>query len=146
MTFTIQGESDYLRLTYLEVFGFPDETGHWGGYDARVNLEIKSRNFRVNESFYSSTGELYEFAEKLNIANQQIDGTVAFSSYEGTLEFTISYNKLGHVTIKGRFSEQNDFSNELIFEFYSDQSFISRSLEEISKITEKYGGMTGVKQ
>ncbi|AEA43023.1 WapI family immunity protein [Fluviicola taffensis] len=145
MTFTIQGEADYIKFTYNEVFGFPNETCHWGGYDSQVTLEIKSRNFRVIERFYTSTGELYEFAQRLKIANENIHGVVTFISYEGNLEFTMSYDKLGHVRIKGVFSEQNEFSNELIFEFNSDQSFVNRALEEISVITEKYGGMNGIK-
>lgn len=145
MTFTIQGEADYIKFTYNDVFGFPNETCHWGGYDSRVCVEIKSRSFLVNESFYSSTGELYEFAEKLKIANKLIKGVVTFVSYEGNLAFTLTYDKLGHVNVKGRFSEQNEFSNELIFEFNSDQSFIKRTLGEISLITEKYGDMNGIK-
>ncbi len=144
MTFTIWGEADYIKFTYDEVFGFPEETCHWGGYDARVKLEIKSRNFRVNEEFYSSTGELYEFAEELKVVNEKIKGVVSFRSYEGNLEFTMTYDNLGHVRIKGNFSEQNELSNELFFEFISDQSFIRRALDEIEAITAKYGGRSGV--
>jgi hypothetical protein len=145
MTFTIQGEADYIKFTYAEVFGFPDDTCHWGGYDSKVSLEIKSRNFTVKETLYTSTGELYEFAERLKIANEKIEGVVEFISYEGNLEFSMTYDNLGHVAIKGQFSEQNEFSNELHFEFNSDQSFVRKALDEISSITAKYGGMTGVK-
>ena len=145
MTFTIQGEADYIKFTYVEVFGFPNDTCHWGGYDSQVTLEIKSRNFTVKETLYTSTGELYEFAEKLKIANEKIEGVVGFISYEGNLEFNMIYDNLGHVAIKGQFSAQNEFSNELQFEFNSDQSFVRKALDEISSITAKYGGMKGVK-
>jgi hypothetical protein len=145
MTFTIQGEADYIKFTYVEVFGFPNDPCNWGGYDSLVTLDIKSRNFSVKETLYTSTGELYEFAEKLKTANDKIEGVVEFISYEGNLEFSMTYDNSGHVVIKGQFSEQNEFSNELHFEFNSDQSFVSKALDEISLITEKYGGMTGVK-
>jgi len=144
MTFTIQGEADYIKFTYVEVFDFPDKTCHWGGYDSRVVLEIKSRNFYVKETFYTSTGELFEFAEELKVANEKIKGTVQFRSYEGNLEFSLAYDSHGHIAIKGQFSDQNECSNELQFEFNSDQSFLNNTLNEISLITSKYGGMTGV--
>lgn len=108
-------------------------------------LEIKSRNFYVKETFYTSTGELFEFAEELKVPNEKIKGIVQFRSYEGNLEFSLIYDNLGHIAIKWQLSDQNECSNELQFEFNSDQSFLNNTLNEISLITLKYGGMTGVK-
>ncbi len=145
MTFTIRGEADFIRLNYIEVIGFPNDTCYWGGYDAPVILEIKSRHFSVKETLYTSTGESFEFAERLKIANEKVERVVQFGSYKRNLEFSMTYDNHGHVTIKGQFSEQNEFSNELLFEFNSDQSFVEETLDEISLITARYGGMTGVK-
>lgn len=145
MTFTIRGEADYIQFNYIEIFGFPNETCHWGGYDARVDLEIKSRGFSVKAILYSSTGELYEFFEKLKLANENLSGEIRFTSYEGNLEFTISYDKLGHAAVKGSFCEQNEYNNLLQFDFLTDQTFIDAALTEMSAITAKYGGMQGMK-
>ncbi len=145
-SFTLKGESDFLTLIISEVFGFPETTCHWGGYDSRALIDIKSRNFYVKSVFYTSTGEIYQLFQQLKSNNEQLCGKTKFISYEGNLEFTLEYNNQGQVNIKGRFSEQNEFENELIFEFNSDQTFILSTINELSLIANKYGGMKGIKK
>jgi hypothetical protein len=145
-SFTIKGESDFLTLTFTEVFGFPETTCHWGGYDLRTMIEIKSRDFYVKSVLYTSTGEIYQFFQQLKSNNEKLSGTAKFISYEGNLDFTAVYDNLGHVNIKGRFSEQNQFDNELKFEFTSDQTFIRSTVDELSLIADKYGDMKGIKK
>lgn len=55
-SFTIKGIADFLTLTFAEVFGFPETTCHWGGYDLRSIIEIKSRSFNVKSVLYTSIG------------------------------------------------------------------------------------------
>ncbi|MBS1587933.1 MAG: hypothetical protein JSS82_20560 [Bacteroidetes bacterium] len=55
------------------------------------------------------------------------------------------YDQLGHVDVSGSFSETNEYANELIFVFKSDQTFIANTLRELSAIVDKYGDMKGVK-
>jgi hypothetical protein len=62
------------------------------------------------------------------------------------LQLTAKYDNAGHVTIKGEFSAQNQFNDKLIFEFPSDQPFISIALKDLEAIAEKYGDMKGIKQ
>lgn len=104
-SFTIKGESDFLTLTFTEVFGFPETTCHWGGYYLRTMIEIKSRGFYVKSVLYTSTGEIYQFFQQLKSNNEKLSGTAKFISYEGNLDFTAVYDNFGHVNIKGRFSE-----------------------------------------
>ena len=54
-SFTIKGENGFIKITIDEVFEFPDRTCHWGGYDVKATAEIKSGNFYVKSSFYTST-------------------------------------------------------------------------------------------
>ena len=42
------------------------------------------------------------------------------------------------------FSEYGHDINELKFEFETDQTFITETLNELQSITSKYGGMKGV--
>ena len=142
--FSIEGISDFIKVTFEEVYGFPDKTCHWGGYELRTLLEIKSIGFYVKSILWTSTGELFEFYEELRTCNQDLKGVARFESYEGNLKFIAEYDNAGHVTIKGTFSEQNNFANKLQFEFTTDQTFISSNLSALGILTNKYGGMKGI--
>ena len=142
-SFTIKGEADFVRINLEEVFGFPDETSHWGGYDVNASIEIKSGNFQVRSTFYTSTGELFEFYERIKKCNEVLKGFVLYENYEKNLSMKASYDDLGHLEISGTFSENDNFRNKLNFEFNSDQSFIRYTIEELELIATQYGGMNG---
>ena len=144
--FTIKGDHNFLSVTFSEVFGFPENTCHWGGYEIKSLIEIKSGPFYLKSIFYTSTGEIYNLFKELKQCNSNLTGTINYVSFEGNLELKINYDNLGHVNVKGTFSEQNDFNNELQFEFLTDQTFISSSLIELEKISDKYGDMKGIKK
>ena len=145
-TFTLRGESDFITITFEEVYGFPDTTCCWGGYDVRIKLEIKSGNFRVNSTLWTSTGELYDFLQRLKECNNKLAGAAIYNTYEGNLKLIATYDDLGHVNIKGRFSEQTELHNELQFEFSSDQTFIRLTIEELELVAIKYGDMKGIEK
>lgn len=145
-SFTIKGETDFLTLTFQEVFGFPDTTCHWGGYDLQAILEIKSSGFYVKSTLYTSTGEIFDFFQQLKNCNDKLKGTSTFTSYEGNLELTAAYDNAGHVSIKGKFSEQNEFNNKLQFEFPSDQTYIRSTVADLEVIADKYGDRKGIKK
>lgn len=145
-TFTIKGTTDFITITFDEVYDFPDKTCYWGGYDTRVKIEIKSGNFVVHSSLYSSTGEIYEFYAKLKECNDKLIGTAVYKTYEHNLDLTISYDKTGHVNINGKYSDQNQYNNILQFEFTSDQTFIQSTIKELELIVDKYGDMHGIKK
>ena len=59
---SIKGESgNFIEIFYLEVYGFPDNTSHFGGYDVLAKINLKSEGFTINSNFYTSTGEIYTF-------------------------------------------------------------------------------------
>jgi hypothetical protein len=45
--FALKSLPDFITINFEEVYGFPDTTCFWGGYEVRTTLEIKSGNFRV---------------------------------------------------------------------------------------------------
>ncbi|MES2268222.1 MAG: hypothetical protein V4520_15785 [Bacteroidota bacterium] len=51
--FGIAGNGNSIRITFNEVYGFPNETSHWGGYDVTCGVKIEMDDFGVNSSFYS---------------------------------------------------------------------------------------------
>jgi hypothetical protein len=143
--FSITGDNgNFLKISFQEVYGFPESTCAWGGYEVRSTLEIKSGGFMVNSILWISTGELFEFFKKLEICDKELKGTVGFTNYESNLEFNVTYDDFGHVNIKGRFEEFTENENELRFGFNSDQSYLSSTLEALRQIVEKYGDKRGV--
>ncbi|WP_210489403.1 WapI family immunity protein [Rufibacter aurantiacus] len=130
--FSIVGENgNYLKVTFQEVYGFPESTCHWGGYEVRAAVEIKSGSFTAHSIFWTSTGELYEFFKRLKACNEEVEGNVDFANYEDNLRLTANYNNLGQVNIKGNFYALSDLKNELLFEFNSDQSYLNATIREL---------------
>lgn len=141
--FTIRGNGNYIKLSIDEVYGFPDNTSHWGGYDTKSTLEIYSNGFQVKSLLYVSTGELYEFLRLLRGCNSKLNGTIHFNPYVGNLELYLEYDDRGHVNIRGEFYQDVECLNRLIFEFNSDQTYISDTIKELETIVVKYGNNKG---
>ncbi len=145
--FVIQGESgNYLQVAFREVYGFPESTCSWGGYELRSALEIKSGGFYVKSILFRSTGELYELYQQLLLCNKSLTGSASYITYENNLTMIAEYDNTGHVNISGRFAEQLGPDNALTFEFATDQTFIQQTLKQLSQIVSKYGGMAGIKR
>ena len=144
--FAIRGESgDCIRIIFTEVYGFPNETCHWGGYDMRATVKIKAGDFDVLSNFFTSTGEIYNLYQQLERCNTQLEGVLKFASYEGNLEFTINYGQGGHIDLVGKYIPNNQCDNELRFSIVTDQSYMSETITELSSLFIKYGDNSGVK-
>jgi hypothetical protein len=145
--FTVHGENgSHITISFEEVYGFPESTCHWGGYDVRTGIKIKSGNFQVDSNLWTSTGEIHGLYESLKSCNADLKGTVTYISYEGNLELKIDYDNMGHAGVSGRFSEQSQLENELRFEFNSDQTYLNSTINELRVIVDKYGDMKGIKK
>ncbi|MCX8486590.1 MAG: hypothetical protein ORN53_05345 [Crocinitomicaceae bacterium] len=146
-SFTLKGGNGcYVKLILADIFDFPLEKSFWGGYEVKVNIEIKSGNFHVHSSFHTSTGELAQFYHSLKNANKLLSGKVQYRNFEQNTFINLSYDHSGHITINGSFSEENELNNQLDFEFQSDQSFIELGLTELQSIVSTYGGMTDMNE
>lgn len=144
--FSIIGENDnHIIIEFTKVFGFPEKTSHFGGYELQASLKIKSGNFNLKSSYYTSTGELFMFYEQLKKINEKVSGKANYSSYEANLKLDIEYDKLGHVNVSGSFIENTFYNNKLSFEFETDQTFITQTINDLKVIVDKYGGLKGVK-
>ena len=143
-SFILKGENGYIKIGLEQVFDFPNTTCNWGGYDAIAKIEIKSGNFNVNSSFYTSTGEIYLFYKSLKESNTYLSGQVTYKNYEENTLITLTYNNIGQVVIEGTFSELNQFNNKLDFEINSDQSYIKYTINDLENIIDKYGDMKGI--
>ena len=143
---TIKGENNnFIEIIYSEIFGFPLETSHFGGYDVSAKIKIESEGFSVNSTFYTSTGEIFSFFQKIKDCNKLLFGTAKFISYEDNLELNLIYDNLGHVEINGKYRNNSGLENVLNFEFNSDQSFISQFINDFQSTINKYGDNKGIK-
>ena len=142
--FELLGQNgNFIKLKLVEVYGYPNKTSFFGGYDSLIELELKSGIFKARCNFNSSTGEFYKLYESLNNAYENISGKVEYSNYEKDLQFNLNFIENGTVNVQGEISN-SDGTNVLSFSFYSDQSYISSSLEQLRDIISKYGNLEGV--
>lgn len=145
--FILAGDNNnFLKIELDKVYGFPDETCHFGGYDTKSKIEIRADGFGVLAEFYISTGEIFEFYKQLLTANKSLTGVIYLRSYEGNLDCQIVYDDTGHVSVRGTFSKQNWFRNSLKFDFVSDQSYLQQTLIQLKIIADEYGDMKGIKR
>lgn len=142
-SFTIRGFSGFLKIEIREVFGFPLETSHYGGYDTKSNLLVESNGFSVTSELWLSTGEIFSLYKELKAAHQQLKGTAKFESSERNLSFTINYFQTGQVSIAGEFRDNNLENNFLKFEISADQSYLNRALAELGQLNEEFGDEYG---
>lgn len=128
--FSIIGEHSFINVLFREVYE----------QDVQIIVEIKCRDFYLKtENQYIPLYELRKLYTELQQCQQKLNGEINISNYyDNNFQFSITYNDLGHVRIDGKFSETCSFSNEFIFSFDSDQTFMSNTLLELNKIIAKY--------
>ncbi|MGJ8594123.1 MAG: WapI family immunity protein [Aquaticitalea sp.] len=143
--FELKGENGIITVGIEKTFDFPNKTCFKGGYECVVGIEIKVCSYLVKSSFYTSTGELFKFYEKLKICQSELNGVAEFDSYEKNLKLTVKYDS-GKISIWGSYQENLAMDNKLEFDFNSDQSYFKNSVEQLERIFDKYGGMKGVKK
>jgi len=143
--FVLRGkEGSFAQITIEEVFGFPNMTSHFGGYDARGTVEIKSGNYYVKGELWFSTGEAYQFYNQLVRCWADLDGVATFINHEANLNLEVKFNNRGQCAIVGYFKEFAHEDNELKFEIESNQSFFVETLDGLKKVVNHYGGLKGI--
>jgi|TARA_B110001469_G_C9358753_1_gene188152 hypothetical protein len=143
--FELKGENGIITVEIEKTFDFPNKTCFKGGYECVVGIKIRVGSFSVKSSFYTSTGELFKFYEQLKTCQSELNGVAEFDSYEQNLELTVKYDS-GKISIFGTYQENLGIDNKLEFDFNSDQSYFKKSVEQLERIFDKYGGMKGVKK
>ncbi|HPF11201.1 MAG TPA: hypothetical protein PLP62_07100 [Flavobacteriaceae bacterium] len=141
--FELKGENGLITIGIEKTFDFPNNTCFKGGYECVVGIKIRVGSYSLKSSFYTSTGELFKFYEKLKTCQSDLNGVAEFDSFEKNLELTVKYD-FGKISIWGSYQEDLALDNKLEFEFISDQSYFKDSVEQLDWIFDKYGGMKGV--
>ncbi|MDQ0202291.1 WapI family immunity protein [Neobacillus ginsengisoli] len=144
--FEIAGKEGFIRIQLNNVYGFPNETSYYGGYDVKGKIEIKSGNYYVKDAeLWFSTGQLYQFFIQLQKCYTDLKGCVTFSESENHLKLDLNFNQYGQINIRGYFQEIVDEENILHFEFESEQSYLISTLRQLNNLVDKYGDLKGKK-
>lgn len=143
--FEIKGDNGFIKITVGQVFGFPNHTSHFGGYDTQSEIEIRSQNYFVKGTLWTSTGKMYDFYRKLGECQKQLKGAVEYINYDRTLELNLTYDDLGHIEVTGHYREHAHLRTQLDFEIKTDQSFLATTLIELQSIADKYGDNMGAR-
>jgi hypothetical protein len=142
--FRIPGQDGFIEIHLDEIFGFPEKTSHFGGYDVKGTVHIKSNGYSIKDNLWFSTGKLYNFYHELSICYDKLEGSAKFISSEANLDFSMFFDKSGFVKINGIYVANYAINNRLEFEIKSDQSYLKESISQLKKIVIKYGDNKGI--
>jgi hypothetical protein len=127
-----------------ELYGFPDRTDYYGGYDTESNVEIKCGAYRAIGVIPVSTGEIWQFFSELQNAYRTLHGEAHFHSYEGNLDFVLAFGGQGHWTLEGTYQEHLHLPTQLRFQIEGDQSYLPTTLTQLAQFVAKYGDNFGI--
>lgn len=145
-TFKIGAEPNIIEIRLTTLLGFPNEIDIDGGYAVKGSISIQCGKYSVNKAEVSiTTGQVYQFYQQLNEAFQDLKGTIIFSNRGEAIFFEMEFTRFGQIDVNGYFQEYPSIENRLHFMFQLDQSYIPSTLNELKKIVEVYGGMSGIK-
>jgi hypothetical protein len=142
--FTISTGHDWLRLTFDQVYRFPEHTSHFGGYDVGGMLTLRCGAYHVHGSLSLSTGEVWEFYSALREAYEALAGEAQFHSSEGNLKFTLRFTTRGHWILEGKYQERDDIPTKLTFEMEGEQSYLNETIRQLANIVATYGDNRGI--
>ena len=141
----IKGEyGNFIKLHIDKIYGFPEDTSYFGGYETTSFVDIKVSNYIAKGNIWITTGDIYNFYVDLQKCQNLLKGIARLISYENNLSIQLEYNEIGHVIISGSFQEKHDERNVLNFEFSSDQTFMNSLLIDLYNIHQQYGDFRGL--
>lgn len=129
------------------MLGFPEATSYESGYDIICTLKIDVGCYHVVcERYYTATGALYNFSNKLKECYKNLEGQAEYRLLlENNLAVTVSMTSSGHAVVTGTFQERPDKDSILRFEMETDQSCFLPVIQAIDDLKKTYGGMQGIK-
>ncbi|MFZ1695051.1 MAG: hypothetical protein WAT74_17790 [Flavobacteriales bacterium] len=145
MTFAIKGETgNCVRLELLEIFGFPETTSHFGGYDARWSVLIKSHGFSAHGELWIATGELIQLCSAMRKSYDELKGSFDWMNSDEELRLKFKFEPRGIVIVSGTYRQYRGTFDRLDFEFDTDQTFVNETLLDMERLISDYGGMRGI--
>ena len=141
--FKINGFDGNIKLSIEQVWGFPESTAYYGGYDAKGVLKIKSGAYSATSDYHFTTGELSDFLEQLRTCYDSLSGTAVLANHEDENLIKCEFLKNGHITVSGEYQSAVHKKNRLTFEFDTDQTQILETIDYLERVYKFFGGSTG---
>ena len=113
-----------------------DEGYRW--VPAVVTLSVGGFNAKVQMTL--TADDIERFGEQLETTYKSLSGIAEFSTIEGQLTLEIEMNRQGHVKVSGRLGDDASFPNTLTFTFNSDQTFLPKTISELSAVRKELSG------
>lgn len=146
MLIGIYGDNSYIEFNLIELWGFPESTCFKGGYDGKWYVSLKSDNYEAKDIGYLATGELIVFFDDLKTMYKSLTGSAKLALIDTDLEVNVEVNDRGQIAVSGIYKAKPEVNNKLCFEFFSNQSYLVKSLDQFGEMINCYGGMRGLKQ
>lgn len=107
-SFELKGNNGFIKFTIIELPEFPNRTHFTGGYDCKINIEIKAGIFTGNGELWSSTGELFQFYSSLKKSYETLEGEINYYNYESNISIHLNFDFSGHCIITGEYYNYSD--------------------------------------
>ncbi len=105
-----------------------------GGAERRGTVAVASWNFQALGKVWFALADLVAFQTELQTCHQRLDGTAAFRTTDGNLEFEVVFAPRGQVRLQGTFREAHRDGNELRFTIPTDQTYIGQAIEQLQAV------------
>ncbi|MDR0917126.1 MAG: hypothetical protein LBN02_08095 [Oscillospiraceae bacterium] len=128
--FRINGTNGHIEYTLHEVY----DTHVIGLEDTEGALDIRADGFSARGTLWASIFDLFDFCSHLKQCYESVSGEVVLRNPDRSFELNLSFKNSGHVSVIGVYKERYDRSNELNFEFETDQADIFNVISELEQL------------
>lgn len=126
--FEIRSDTSFLKMkSQLKINKVYSESYDW----LASSVEFEIGNFKGNYETNINSYNFHDFYNELKIVHRTLQGVANFKTLEGQIEFKITGNGRGQMKVEGLCV---DGDNEFKFCFISDQTFIQKTLKQLSTI------------
>ncbi|KEO82758.1 hypothetical protein [Tumebacillus flagellatus] len=133
--FNVRNEREHVRV---ELKGF-EEDDPYDGQLLQVMIDLKCGTFRILKDERTSQKLVRAFYEALRQSNENLEGTVSFSTIGHEMILNLTYEKVGKVQVECYWNDYGLGSIAIKAEFTTDQTFITAALQGVEEYLALYG-------
>lgn len=138
MDFQIAGSGGELLKVTVTGYTHPDTVDYWDGNWLSCHLNLWLNGFRADFPFDLRIDEMERFLKQLEQLHTSLKGNAALDSMEGILKLNVSGGKTGRLAWEGKLVYPSGTGAVLEFEYESDQTYLSRLIQELKAILKRY--------
>jgi hypothetical protein len=120
----------------VEVLSAPDNDQGYEWVSVRVSIKVGGFSGRFDASFLAN--EFVRFRDELKVVSEYLKGKASFETLEEQMSLEVSVDKLGHINIEGKISDQAGIGNELAFHMEIDQTYLTQTVAQLNRVIEGF--------